>query len=114
MLRKELKDGQHANWEDMLDDVLFAYRSSVHSSTLETPYYLLHGRDPNIPINEFLDSSPKLIKSPSDYVGRLNERLRYSFQRVRDENVKARTRQREQYIKRAKEMKYLVGDRVLY
>ncbi|KAK4028705.1 hypothetical protein OUZ56_021709 [Daphnia magna] len=43
MLRKELKDGEHADWEDFLDDVLFAYRSSVHSSTLETPYYLVHG-----------------------------------------------------------------------
>ncbi|KZR97625.1 Uncharacterized protein APZ42_007392 [Daphnia magna] len=66
MLRKELKDGEHANWENMLEDVLFAYRSSVHSSTLETPYYLLHGN--------------------------LADRLRYSFQRVREESEKARNR----------------------
>ena len=51
MLRKELEDGAHENLEDMLGDVCFAYRASVNSSTLETPYYLLHGRDPNIPIN---------------------------------------------------------------
>uniref|UniRef100_A0A0P4ZJF0 RNA-directed DNA polymerase n=2 Tax=Daphnia magna TaxID=35525 RepID=A0A0P4ZJF0_9CRUS len=113
MLRKELKDGKHANWEEMLDDVLFAYRSSTHSSTLETPYYLVHGRDPNIPINEFLDASPSTFKSASDYVGNLNDRLRYSFQRVREETEKARNRQREQYNKRAKEKKYVVGDKVL-
>ncbi|KAK4009150.1 hypothetical protein OUZ56_018233 [Daphnia magna] len=44
---------EYANWENMLNEVLFAYRSSVHSSTLETPYYLVQGRDSNIPINEF-------------------------------------------------------------
>ncbi|KZS03455.1 Uncharacterized protein APZ42_033808 [Daphnia magna] len=44
-----------------VDDVLFAYRSSVHSSTLETPYYLVHGRDPNISINEFLDAYPQIL-----------------------------------------------------
>ncbi|KAI9552535.1 hypothetical protein GHT06_020379 [Daphnia sinensis] len=107
----KLKDGEHANWEDMLDDVLFAYRSSTHSSTLETPYYLVHGRDPNIPINEFLDASPSIFKSASDYVGNLANRLRYSFQRVREETEKARNRQREQYKKRAKEKKYVVGDK---
>ncbi|KZS20297.1 Uncharacterized protein APZ42_013090 [Daphnia magna] len=78
---------EYANWENMLNEVLFAYRSSVHSSTLETPYYLVQGN--------------------------LADRLRYSFQRVREESGKARNRQREQYNKRAKERKYVVGDRVL-
>ncbi|KAI9550743.1 Retrovirus-related Pol polyprotein [Daphnia sinensis] len=81
MLRKELKDGNHINWEDMLDDVLFAYRSSSHSSTLETPYYLVHGN--------------------------IADRLRYSFQRVREQSEKAQNSQREQYNKRAKERKYI-------
>ncbi|KAI9555961.1 KRAB-A domain-containing protein [Daphnia sinensis] len=65
--KDKLKDGNHINWEDMLDDVLFAYRSSSHSSTLETPYYLVHGRDPNIPINEFVDASPQIFKFATDY-----------------------------------------------
>ena len=39
--------------------------------------------------------------------------MRYCFQRVREESEKAQTRQREQYNKRVKEMKYVVGDRVL-
>ena len=60
MLRKELEDGSHHNWEDMLGDVCFAYRASIHSSTLESPYYLLHGRDPNIAINHFSRRSPRI------------------------------------------------------
>ena len=39
--------------------------------------------------------------------------LRYTFQGVREENKKARARQKEQYDKRAKENLYIVGDKVL-
>ncbi|KZS00109.1 Uncharacterized protein APZ42_003729, partial [Daphnia magna] len=46
-------------------------------------------------------ASPQTFKSVSDYVGNLADRLRYSFQRVREESEKARNRQREQYNKRA-------------
>ena len=86
MLRKELNDGQHYNWEEMLGEVCFAYRGSIHSSTQESPYYLLHGRDPNLPINQFLNAVPESVPSGSDYIGSLVERLRYSFQRVREES----------------------------
>lgn len=66
MLRNVVKDGQHENWEDMLGDVCFAYRSSVHSSTMETPYYLVHGRDPNFAINNFLGATSSPVCSSSD------------------------------------------------
>jgi hypothetical protein len=54
MLRKELNDGQHENWEDGLGEVCFAYRSSIHSSTNESPYYICFGRNVNFPINIIL------------------------------------------------------------
>ena len=60
----------------MLGDVCFAYHASVNSSTLETPYYLLHGRDSNVPINQFLDAVPEPVTSLSDYIDSLVDRLR--------------------------------------
>ena len=33
------------NWDDLLPYVLYAYRTAVHSSTKETPFYLMFGRD---------------------------------------------------------------------
>jgi transposase InsO family protein len=113
MLRKELVDGAHSNWQELIDPLLFAYRSSIHSSTKESPYYIVHGRDPNIPINEFLSGAPQTDKSPSDYVGGLvNRLLLLFFQRVAEESDKARERQRQQYNKRAKEFNYKVIARV--
>lgn len=114
MLRKELAGTPHYNWEKLLGEVCFAYRNSVHSSTNETPYYLLHGRDPNTKINNFLHlPQPDPIPSASDYIGDLTKRLRYSFELVRKENRKAHEQQSEQYNKRAKLHQYRVGDRVL-
>ena len=56
MLRKELEGSQHENWEDMLNDVCFVYHTSIHSSTQETPFFFMYGRDHNIPIHNFLDA----------------------------------------------------------
>ena len=112
MLRKVLEDGFHENWEDVRGDICFAYRSTTHSSTLESPYYLLHGRDPNIPINIFLDATPPPVQA-NDYLAKLSERLRVSFQLTREANLRAREKQKNQYDKRARELNYKIGDRVL-
>ena len=37
------------NWDDLLAYVLYAYRTAVHSSTGETPFYLMFGRDACLP-----------------------------------------------------------------
>ena len=113
MLRKLLIDSTHDNWEDYLDEVCFAYRASIHSSTLESPYYLLHGRDPNMLINQFLNTDPEPVRSNSDYLGTLRDRLHYSFHRVRRDAAKARQHQKEQYDKRAVDHPFQVGDKVL-
>ena len=38
------------NWEDKLDSVLFCYRSSKNGSTKYSPFYLMYGREPKLPI----------------------------------------------------------------
>ncbi len=74
---------------------------------------MLHGRDPNILINQFLEATPHPIRSGSYYIGTLMNRLHYSFHRVRQDAAVARQRQREQYNKRLKEHKFKIDDRVL-
>lgn len=41
---------QQDDWDEHLDCVLFSYRTSVHASTKYTPFYLMYGRHPVLPI----------------------------------------------------------------
>ncbi len=97
----------------MLNLVAFAYRNSVHSSTLETPYFLTHGRDPRMPLDCFLIPQKELILAPKDYKYNTFQRLYDAFKLAKENLRQARDAQKEQYDKRAKEANYLVGDKVL-
>ena len=51
-----------AAWDQVLDQILFTYKSCPHKSTGEAPYTLLHNRDPLLPVQ-------KLIKCTESYKG---------------------------------------------
>ena len=53
MLAKTVASGGK-NWDDCLPYVLFAYRASPQESTGESPFFLLYGRDPQLPADEIL------------------------------------------------------------
>ena len=63
--------------EDILGPVAFAYNNSTHSSTSETPYFLNHGRDPVMPIDQFLLPLPSAIVTPSDYKSQIMSSVLY-------------------------------------
>lgn len=48
MLAKRVEKGGK-DWDQKLPFVLFAYRASQQQSTLESPFFLLYGRDPRLP-----------------------------------------------------------------
>ena len=53
MLSKEIEEHQK-DWDDHLQKVLFAYRTAVHDTTGYTPYFIISGRSPNLPIDILL------------------------------------------------------------
>ena len=44
-------------WADILDSVLFAYRTSKHASTGYSPFFLLYGRQPKLPVELLIENS---------------------------------------------------------
>ena len=40
-----------SKWDRYLDSVLFAYRTSKQASTKYSPFYLMYGREPRLPID---------------------------------------------------------------
>jgi hypothetical protein len=111
MVRKYMDDG-FENWEEVLGPMASAYRNSVHSSTMEIPYFLITARDPSMVIYRFLIPEKELI-TPQDYKSQTMKRQREGFNLVKRNLLDARRQQKIQYDRRAKEEKFEIGDRVL-
>jgi hypothetical protein len=116
---KSLKDmllhfvnNRHDDWDDYLPFVLFAYRTSVHSSTHETPFYLMHGRDATLPLEMLLKLNRKSDCEPNDYRTKITVKLRDAFQLAFSNMHAAQEAQKYQYDKRSNLQKFNVGDKV--
>ena len=57
MLAKTVEKGGR-DWDTRLPYVLFAYRASPQESSRESPFFLLHGRDPRLPTKVALTPPP--------------------------------------------------------
>ena len=60
MLSKTVeKNGK--NWDRQLPYVLFAYRTSQQEVTKESPFFLIHGRDPRLPTEAAIQWSESML-----------------------------------------------------
>ncbi|KAN0043168.1 hypothetical protein ACTA71_010806 [Dictyostelium dimigraforme] len=63
MLKAYIDETNHSDWLTMLKTVLFSYRITPHPTTGFSPFYLLYGRIPQLPIN-----IPLKLSSDRSYV----------------------------------------------
>ena len=113
MISKCCDTAEH-DWDDHLQPLLFAYRSSVQDSTKESPFFLLYGRDPRLPTETALSEtvSPYMVDL-EDYRTELVRRLSNAWALAKEKIGGAQHRQKAQYDKHAKESQVKVGDRVM-
>ena len=75
-LQKLVHDHQD-DWDELLDNVLFAYRSSQHDSTKFTPFLLMYGREARLPIDITLQpNSESLPEQELDLATRVERMLK--------------------------------------
>ena len=60
------------DWEDQLPKVCMAYNTSVHSSTGHTPYFLMFGRQPRLPIDLVYPINRSIPTSVKHYADNVN------------------------------------------
>jgi hypothetical protein len=102
------------NWDQQLPYVLFAYRVAVQESTQESPFYLLYGRDAQIPTETAL-SQPRTVYQLdfADYRSELVANLSDAWALAHKNIDAAQVKQKKQYDKKSKDMHIVVGDRVM-
>ena len=52
---KKLCEKDPANWDKYLNQVLIRYRITPNLATAESPFFLLYGRDPTLPLHQLLE-----------------------------------------------------------
>ena len=91
---------QHSiDWDEWLDQAVFAYNTSVHESTGISPYELVFGRPARMPIEVELGVPLQNPSSQSDYAQSLRKAIQLSNQLAQRKLVDSRDRQSNQYNK---------------
>ena len=101
MLSTYVVDRQR-DWNIFLPIVLFAYRTSVQSTTQETPFRLLYGRDARLP------SDLEKFIARTSFVDKIDQAWKEAWRNIMKVAEKAKSRSDESH----KVVEYKVGDRV--
>ena len=100
MLAKTVERGGK-DWDEKLPFVLFAYRASQQQSTLESPFFLLYGRDPRLPTESAMTPTrTRKIMNLKEYGAQLAGNMSEAWELARGCVRKAQKRQKEYYDRR--------------
>ena len=67
---KKLCEGDPANWDKYINQVLASYRVTPNLATVESPFFLVCGRDPNLPLHQLLELMQCFLGDPES--GKIN------------------------------------------
>ena len=87
-------------WDIQLPYALFAYRTAVHETTKETPFFLMFGRDPVLPSDMFMNKWVSKHKGIEQYTAEIVKRFEAARRRVKEETMKNKERMKERYDKK--------------
>ena len=103
----------HSNWDEFLDLMLFAYRTSVHKTTGMTPYEVIFGRQPKLPSDLFDSSMPaQLDLDPASYAVDVQNKLIRIFELVRSNSDVNVNKFKFYHDRNIRSQSYEVGDYV--
>ena len=100
-VKKNQKD-----WDRYVPYVQFAYNSARSESTQFSPFYLMHGREPRLPIDVAYDL-------PKNFIEDFDTRFTEARGLVKQNLMEARWKQKQQYDKRHRDVQFEVGQKVL-
>ena len=61
---KKLCEKDPSNWDQYFNQVLVSYRVTTNLATAEMPFFLVYGRDPNLPLHQLLEPMQRFLGDP--------------------------------------------------
>ncbi|KAG1925740.1 interleukin-1 receptor accessory protein-like 1-A [Pimephales promelas] len=110
-----LSDKKKEHWRKYVRPVVHAYNCTRNDATGETPFFLMFGRQPRLPIDLCFGINPKghNSKTHTHYVSELKRRLRYAYQLAVQNAEKRQLMNKARWDKKVTAATVEVGDRVL-
>lgn len=107
MTRKNIK-----NWDQYIASSLFAYRTSRHSTTKWSPFFLVYGREAKLPVDNFRKEEERsLVTQIEAHVDHTTTVRRLAQKQIEQEQQKQKDRHDKKLLKTKS---YQVGDLVLH
>ena len=105
---------QKSRWVDHIQELLFHYNNSLHSSTGFTPYYMMFGRHGRVPV-PFTDvpTEPNVQQDTNSWVDQHKRHLQTVHELAANRNSKASTMQKTYFDKKSNYVSFLPGEKVL-
>jgi hypothetical protein len=99
----------HNDWDLFLNMLKFAYNTSVQSSTKLSPFMVLYGRDVRLPLDVTSGEPANRVENPISYAKQLSETMPKIWNIVKKNIEKAQNKQKIQYDKKHRDVKYDKG-----
>ena len=111
--------GEARRWRDKLGSVVHAYNSSWNEATGYSPFYLMFGRQPKLPLDFVLgvtgspnDTAENEVDFPA-HVEKLKDRLKEAYQLASQRNSLLADQAKSKYHQGVRGATLSVGDKVL-
>ena len=101
-----------ADWDTHLPILLMAYRTAIHGNTGFTPFHILFGRSPKLPVDTILQGPAE--DEPGSYPHYITDlkKVHHTFRQVRESSTQAHVKQKMQYDKKTHEFHLRIGELV--
>lgn len=105
---------QKQNWKMYVGPMVHAYNSLRQETTGQTPYFLMFGRQPRLPVDIAFQLDQENVKRPmTSYVTEMKDRLQKAYDIASRATKKAQERQKHYYDLKVRGNNIEVGDRVM-
>ena len=100
------------DWDTHLPAILFGFRVSPHQTTGDSPFYLLYGREPRLPVDVSLLPPSNVTDSIKEHRARIVQTIQEAHLIARANIQRTQQTMKDRYDRSAREPQFMLGDRV--